>query len=263
MNLRRIFKIFGVLIIIIIVGCYLYIRPKYQVPILMYHHVDHNGGQSSLSVSPENFKRQMRFLAKRDYNVISLSELVQALKNEDKLPPNSLVITFDDGYLDNYTIAYPELKKHDLPATMFVIVDKIGQPGYLTDRQIQQMAGSGLIEIGSHSLSGAYLPGRDLLELEREISQSKLDLELKLNRAVRFFCYPIGGYTAQIQKIVKDSGYQAACSTNRGKISAYLNNDIYALKRIKVRDGFANLFVFWVKISGYYNSFRSVVEPHK
>lgn len=262
MNLRRIFAAFALIAVLSIAGFYLYINPKYVVPILMYHHIDEEGGRSSLSVSPENFRRQMRFLSQRNYNVISLTEFVHARRKLEKLPRNTVVITFDDGYADNYFCAFSVLKQYNLTATIFVIVDAIGEAGYLSYAQLKEMNAQGSIEIGSHTLSGAYLPGRDTRELKREIGSSKRILDGKLNKPVVLFCYPLGGFTAEIQEIVRRSGYLAACSTNRGYTQTYLNDDIFALKRIKITDAPFNLFVFWAKLSGYYNLFRSVKKPH-
>ena len=262
MRIRKKFVIFGLIALLGLVGGYLYISSQYVVPILMYHRIDQQGDTSSLSVSPDNFLHQMRFLSERHYNVIFLTELAQAKQSGVRLPRNTVVITFDDGYADNYRYAYPVLKKYDLPATIFVIVDALNLKGYLNDGQLEQMLNEGLVEIGSHSLSGAYLPGRDSEELQREISLSKEELELKLNRPAELFCYPIGGFTAEIQELVKQSGYLAACTTNRGWQRTRANNDLFALKRIKVTDSSANLLVFWVKLSGYYNFFRRIRTPH-
>jgi len=261
MRRKRVFVLCGLIVLLGLFGLYSYISSQYVVPILMYHHVDENGDISSLSVSPENFLRQMRFLSERNYNPISLSELVRAKRSGQKLGRNTVVITFDDGYADNYLSAYPVLKKYNLPATIFVIVDALNLSGYLNDAQISRMSSEGIIEIGSHSLSGAYLPGRDTEELQREIKLSKEELEDRVNRPVELFCYPIGGFTDEIQELVKISGYLSACTTNRGRQATHLNNDLFALKRIKVTDSQANLFVFWVKLSGYYNFFRSIRDP--
>jgi len=261
MKPKKTFLIIGLAVVLAIAGFYLYLRPKYVVPILMYHHIDDRGKLSSLSVSPENFRRQMRFLSERNYNVISLSELVQAKKDKKELPRNTVVITFDDGYENNYISAFPVLREYDLPATIFVIVGSIGEKGYLSYEQINQMLSSGLIALGSHSLSGDYLPGKTILELVEQIRDSKMVLQDNLNKRIKLFCYPIGGFSPEIQEFVKKYGYKAACTTNRGRKKAYLNDDIFALKRIKIKDS-ANPFVLWVKLSGYYNFFRRVRNPY-
>ncbi len=266
MRFRKIFLILSLIIVISIVGFYFYICPKYVVPVLTYHHITQSTEASSLSVSPgvsvENFRSQMRFLSRYNYNAISLAELVQAMEKKEKLPRNTAVITFDDGYEDNYTFAYPILKEYSLPATIFIIANFIDKEGYLTFRQIEEMASSGLITIGSHTLTEAFLPGRSSRKLEREIGLSKAILESKFNKRIDFFCYPFGHFSPEIQEIVKKYGYKGACTTNRGKVQTYLNDDIYALKRIKVTDDFPNVFVFWAKVSGYYNLFRRVRKPY-
>jgi len=261
-KLKKVFLIVILAITLCVTGFYFSIRPKYVVPILMYHRIDEQGRDSSLSVSPENFYQQMRFLSRCNYNVISLETLVNAIEQDKKLPRNSVVITFDDGYIDNFHSAYPVLKKYNLPATIFVIVNVIGQEDYLNYKQIEEMTSSGLITIASHSLAGDYLPGKSDFQLEREIGASKRILKARLSEEIDFFCYPIGGFSPKIQEIVKKYEYTSAYTTNRGKRQTYENCDLFALKRIKVKDSPPNLFVFWVKLSGYYNLFRRVREPH-
>ncbi|MBN3039331.1 MAG: polysaccharide deacetylase family protein [Candidatus Omnitrophica bacterium] len=260
--MKNIFSKLVLILVVCVAGFSFYAFTRYTVPILMYHRIDKRGEVSSLSVSPSNFEKQMAFLAKHKYNVISLDEFAKAKKQGSCLPRNTVVITFDDGYEDNYKIAFPILKKHNIPAIIFVIVDVIGSEGYLSYSQIAEMVSSGIITIGSHSLSGGYLPGRPEAVLKHEIGSSKIKLERNIGKAVDFFCYPIGGFTKEIQGIVKQAGYKAACSTNRGLIKNNLNEDLYALKRIKITDSDPNIFVFWAKISGYYNLFRSVKNPH-
>lgn len=261
MKFKKIFLVSGLLIVLIIAAFYFLVRPKYVVPILTYHHIDEKGKTSSLSVSPENFDRQMEFLSGHNYDVISLGEFIQLKEKKINFARNTVVITFDDGYEDNYISAYPILKKYNLAATIFIIANFIGREGYLNQQQIKEMLSSGLIIIGSHTLTEAFLPGRSRRELEREIGLSKAILESKFNKRVDFFCYPFGHFSPDIQEIVKKYGYKAACSTNRGRKQTWLNDDLLALKRIKVKDS-SNFFVFWAKLSGYYNLFRRVRKPY-
>ena len=120
MKSKKILKVLSLIGILVIIGFYVYVGPRYVVPILMYHHIDQMGETSSLSVSAENFQQQMRFLSRHNYNVISLTELVRAKLKKERLPHNTVVITFDDGYEDNYLSAYPVLKNYRLCATIFV-----------------------------------------------------------------------------------------------------------------------------------------------
>ncbi|MFH1245578.1 MAG: polysaccharide deacetylase family protein [Candidatus Omnitrophota bacterium] len=249
------------LVVCILTGIFLFLQPRYAVPMLMYHYIEENGKYSSLSVSPESFRRQVEFLHRNKYNVISLAEFVSAAYNKEKLPRKSVVITFDDGYEDNFTCAYPVLRAYHIPATIFVIVNSIGEKGYLSYAQIKEMLDSGIIDIGSHTLEGDYLPGKSREHIEREIGLSKKILEARLNRKIDFLCYPIGGFTPQMQDIVRKNGYIAACTTNRGIKKTCFNDDIFALKRIKIKDS-SNPLVLWAKLSGYYNLFRKVKSFH-
>lgn len=259
--MRKKVFLFFLLVVCIVTGISLFLQPGYVVPILTFHHIDENGKNSSLSVSPENFRRQMEFLSRNKYNVISLSDFVEAAYNKEKLPRNSVVLTFDDGYEDNFTFAYPVLKAYHIPATIFVIVDSIGGKGYLSYAQIKEMLYSGIIDIGSHTLAGDYLPGKNRGRLEQEIGVSKKILEERLNRKIDLLCYPIGGFTPEIQELAQKYGYIAACTTNRGTRHTYLNDDIFALKRVKIKDS-SNHLVLWAKLGGYYNSFRKVKSFH-
>ena len=247
--------------VIALVGVYLYGYQYYSVPILMYHQIALKSEESSLYVMPAVFERQMKFLVDNKYNVMTLDDFINAKENNETLKRKSVVLTFDDGHSDSYTHVYPILKKYQLPATYFVIVNMIDQPGHLTTEQIKELAASGLITIASHSLSGEYLPGKERGMLRREILASKDILEWLVKRKIEYFCYPIGGFTPEIQVLVKDSGYRAAFTTNRGLVQSRRNEDIFALKRIKIKNT-DNPIILLVKLSGYYNLFRKTVEPH-
>ena len=129
-------------------------------------------------MSPESFERQMRFLRERKYNIVSLEELTDLIKNKKKIPPMTVAVTFDDGYLDNYTHAYPVLKKYNIPAAIFVVINRIGKhlvnDDYMSWSQIREISESGLITIGSHSMSHPNLSEISLEEqLKEEILESK------------------------------------------------------------------------------------------
>lgn len=228
--------------------------------ILMYHSIDEPmETNSGLNVSQEVFERQMKFLRDYHYRVIALSELVRQLQAKEKIAPKTVVITFDDGYENNYTKAFPVLKKYGFPATIFVITDFLGQEKamyghqfkFMTPAMLGEMVASGLITIGSHTKSHPFLPSvKDQEHLRQELAGSKKALEEILGVAVNFFCYPIGGYNRRVQVVVRQAGYQAAVTSLLKKGSA--QDDLYALKRIKITEGAKNMFVFFVQTSGYY-----------
>jgi len=220
------------------------------VPILMYHNIDQNWEKSKISVSPQSFEKQMRFLVRNRYNIVSLDKLAGMLKSDKKIPYKTVAVTFDDGYENNYTNAFPVLKRYNIPATIFVVIDKIGKEGYLTWEQIEEMAGN-KIEIGSHTLSECYLPDiKDSARLKREIYGSRRLLKERIPEAGDFIAYCSGGFNKDIRQMVIDAGYDGACATNPGK--AYPDDDIYALKRLRISRTSDNLFVFWIEASGFY-----------
>lgn len=244
----------GFLVAVVALVCFyrLWMYPRYTVPMLMYHYIDPEIW--SLSVTPENFERQMKFLSEKKYRVISLDAFVEQTKAGKPFAHNTVVITFDDGRSDNYKNAYPVLKKYNMPATIFLITQWMDRDPQLTWDQVREMAANG-IDFGSHTQHHRYVP--DLLprELLTEIVNSKYDIEGRLGRPANHFCFPSGGFTEEAKAVIRQAGYTSASTTNRGMDRH--NRDLYELKRIKVknRDG-ENTFYFWIKLSGYYNLFR-------
>ena len=232
----------------------------YTAPVLMYHYINNEEPlRSRLGVSPESFERQMRFLRERKYNIVSLEELTDLIKNKKKIPSGTVAITFDDGYLDNYINAYPVLKKYNIPATIFVVINRIGKhlgnDDYMSWSQIRELSESGLITIGSHSMNHPNLSEINSEEqLKEEIFESKKILGKELNQEVKFFSYPFGGRSLEARRIVSLSGYKAAVGTNFPKGSP--GDDLYALKRLRISENCRNMFIFWVETSGFYTHIK-------
>lgn len=242
-----------ILFLLILVGFGFFLRSKYIRPVLMYHYIidTDRARKDKRIVTPKTFEEQMRFLKANEYNVISLEQFAELLREKKYIPKNTVVITFDDGHMDNYENAYPVLKKYNLPATMFVIVDSISKPNFMTQGQIRQMSDSGLITIGSHTLSEPHLPSINNETLLRsEIYDSKKKLEEMLNRPVNCFSYPIGGFDVKIREMVIDAGYKLAVATSPG--IDYSNDDPFAIKRVRISENSKNLFIFWFESSGLY-----------
>ncbi|MDD5128775.1 MAG: polysaccharide deacetylase family protein [Candidatus Omnitrophica bacterium] len=255
-KIRRIAVVIFIIIIAVFIGR---LRSFYQVPVLMYHSVNPKSDPVlyRLIVKPESFARQMQFLKTHHYNVIRLEELADLIREKKKIPRKTVAITFDDGFKDNYTYAYPVLKKLGLPATIFVIYDEVGRPqgDRLDWDEIVEMHDSGLITIGSHTLGSVpLLDIKSESELRRQIIDSKKMFEEKLKIPVNTFCYVGGMFNSQIKDLVKEAGYKCAVATGLGK--RYSNHDVYAIKRIRISSPSDNLMDFWVRICGYYNSFR-------
>lgn len=203
--------------------------PADGVPILSYHKIGDT--EEAYSVSPADFERQMRWLAENGYTAISVGELVAHMTAGTPLPPRPVVITFDDGYADNYHTALPILKKHGLKATMFVISDFLDHRPYMTWDEVKALRKAGS-EIGSHTLAHRDLTGLPADERAQDLTLSKEGLEYRLDAPVKFLAYPYGNYDAATEAALRQAGYKGAVSTVLG-----LNrpgDDIYALKRVNI-----------------------------
>jgi peptidoglycan/xylan/chitin deacetylase (PgdA/CDA1 family) len=220
----------------------------------MYHSVASFKASGELNVvSEKSFGRQMKFLKKHGYQVISLDDLIQGINRGVLFNRKSVVITFDDGYEDNYTKAFPILKNYGYPAIVFVVSSAVGTEGFLNWDQIREMYSKNIL-IGSHTRHHVYLPdiqAKD--ETWDEISNSKRDIQTALGAEVKYFSYPSGGYTEEIKEMVVNSKYKGACATNRG--FDRFNTGVYELKRIRINNS-DSAVVMWAKLSGYYNLFR-------
>jgi peptidoglycan/xylan/chitin deacetylase (PgdA/CDA1 family) len=241
------------------VALVVYARSRYVFPVLMYHSVSPDR-KDLLTVSPKTFERQMAFLKSCGYRVLSLEQAAQAMRqrrNEGK----ALAVTFDDGNEDNYTFAFPVLRKYGFPATIFLIYSKVGTPGFLTWDEIREMAASGLIAFGSHSIHHIPLTHLGGQELQDEVAGSKRLLEEKLGKKVDLFAYPVGNFDARTRAAVRDAGYLAAAATNPGRGAA--DDDPFIIKRLRISENSRNLFTFWFESSGYYNLVRETRQKKR
>jgi peptidoglycan/xylan/chitin deacetylase (PgdA/CDA1 family) len=254
---NKILKIAAIIIISLFIFFgsfyFFYLSPKYTVPILTYHDFGYGKG---IKVAPENFERQMRYLKDKHYNVISLDELVRGIENGRQFSRNTVVITMDDGYRDNFTYAYPVLKKYSFPATIFLIANNIGTDvNFLNWDEVKKMSKDN-ISFGGHTKNHVYLPSiQEEAILWDEIAGCKEVLEKHIGIPIGYFSYPRGGFTEAVKLLVKEAGYKAACTTNRGH-DILDKNDLYELNRISIRNR-DNSFSLWAKVSGYYNLFKT------
>lgn len=227
----------------------------YATPILMYHHIDGRAAEWKLSVAPEQFEKQMKFLKEHNYQVMSLKTYIGKIKSGEKVRHKTVVLTFDDGYDNNYTEAYPVLKKYGFPATIFIQVDGIGRDGYMTEDQIRELIENG-IEIGSHTMHHGFLPNLSHEQKALEIYDSKNELEARFGIPIDVFSYPGGGFDAESREMVIDAGYIGATATHPGW--DYPNLDPYALKRIRVSRTADNPIVFWLQLTGLYTFYEEL-----
>lgn len=182
--------------------------------VFMYHHIRPDTGKDAFSISPEVFEKQVKYLISKGYNFIGLEDLPAG--KEIKKP---VMITFDDGYLDNYKYVFPILKKYKIKAVIFLIAAEIGNnPDLMTWQQVLEMQESGLVSFGSHGLNHKNIRRMDENLALQELRESKRILEEKLGHKVESFCYPFGagGTDKRVRKLVFDAGYLFDFSTRRG-----------------------------------------------
>jgi peptidoglycan/xylan/chitin deacetylase (PgdA/CDA1 family) len=234
------------------------VLPRRTIPILMYHGFTEDPSELySAVVSIDMFEQQMSYLKDNDYTVLTVSELARLLSSGQALPPNAVVLTFDDGYEGFYDLAYPVLQKNQLPGTAYLYVDGMVNGGITWD-EARQLTGDGLLEVGSHGISHHMLPLMMPEEIITELIESRLRLESELDVSVETFCYPIGALTPAIARKVEAAGYAAAVGTTyqRGEFAI---DDRYVLQRVMVTPAADYPLMFRFMVSGYYVPVRQLL----
>jgi peptidoglycan/xylan/chitin deacetylase (PgdA/CDA1 family) len=198
--------------------------------ILMYHYTSESN-ENYMSVPREKFREQMKYLKQNNYNIISLDELYSYYSEGRPIPDKSVVLTFDDGYSNNYTYAYPILKELGFKGTIFVITSKINQEGYLTSDQIKELDQNG-ISIESHTVNHPQLKLLSYDKQYYELNESKATLEALLGREIKYVTYPYGEFNEDTIRAVTRLNYKMALSTEPDK--AGKTNGIYNHHRIAV-----------------------------
>ena len=200
-----------------------------KILVLNYHQV--RNGNSYLSVHLEDFDAQMNYLVENGYIAITPDALLSALEGELELPPKPVLITFDDGYSDNYENAFPILQKYGLRATIFVIPALVGKEGYMTWDELKEMEENG-ITMQSHTLNHIALEELPDDGLRTELLKSKQILEEQLGHAVDFVAYPTGTYNLHIAGIAREVGYKGAFTIKYGNVD--LGSNFFALERVPI-----------------------------
>ena len=207
-----------------------YSKPS-GIPVLNYHQIN-DVDENMLTVSTEEFETQMAWLEGNGYQTITVSELLDFLEGKGSLPERPVLITFDDGYIDNYQCAFPILKKHNMNACIFLISEYVSlYPNYLTWEQLAEMQVSG-IGFGSHTVDHNVLTELSPNSVNHELTDSKSLLEKRLGRRIDVLAYPCGFTNEYIKSRVNASGYRAAFTVNLGNV--HPGDDLYALNRVPI-----------------------------
>ncbi len=223
----------------------------------MYHRIGDFKGvkeHKALYCHHRRFAAQMAWLNTFGYKVIDMDTCVQAVSGKVPTPARAVVLTFDDGFEDFYTYAFPVLRYYGFPATVYILADFIGKdagwfaregrpcPPMLDLPQVRELMANG-IQIGSHGKSHKRLAELTGNELEDEVIGSRKTLEAMLERPVNHFCYPYGSYSLAVIETVKRAGYVSAVTCVRG--GARQGGDMLQLPRKAVSFGDSLAGFFW------------------
>jgi len=206
---------------------------RMAIPILMYHVVTAappGTANPELWVPRETFDAELRALRDAGYYAITLRQAFDAWQDGGPLPRKPIVISFDDGYLSQYTHAKPALRKLGWPGVLNLEVKNVGSGG-LTEHQVRSMLAAGW-EVDSHTITHPDLTTVGDAQLRTELVDSRRDLRRDFgSKVAEFFCYPAGRYDARVVAAVKAAGYRGATTTDEGDGVA---GEPYTLKRIRV-----------------------------
>lgn len=232
--------------------------PEPGIPILMYHKIGEPPRDSKIKklwVTEKQFEKHCAYLEKHGYESITFEDIAQ----NHALPSKAVIITFDDGYENNFTSALPLLKRYGFRAVFFIVAEAIGRDNFwhnpetekrismMKPAQLQQLVSEGH-EIASHTCSHPNIESADSVRIKQELTESKQILEKIIGKKVVSCAYPYGGgaFDPSIQEIVKKIPYQYACAIRQGK--ADLKKSALCLKRLLIR-GDDTMFDFYLNLT--------------
>ena len=207
-------------------------QTSFYAPILTYHHINPDLKPTPYNVTPKVFAEQMDWLADNDYHVISYDDFYHATLGAAALPENPVVITFDDGYRDQYEYAVPILKSHNYSAMFYIYTHFTKAADGMNWDMLRDLVKSGM-EIGGHTASHAFLPALQGKWLEYELAGSKQTLEEHLGVPIQYFAYPGGSYTQATIEALKQYGYSSAVTVLHDVIHSYYENS-FTVPRIHI-----------------------------
>lgn len=220
-----------------------------QIPILLYHWFREHGTPSTskapqLEITPELFKRQLKFLRRNGFEGISLKEALSDQRTS-ALPPKPVIISIDDGSLDFWQMGKPALDACGFRATVFIVSKFVGQQSQWDQElgepprplmswdQIRELQENGF-EIGAHTHSHKDLTKLSEMEIQRELSDSRQCIEDHIGTTPRYLAYPRGFYNDRIKQMVREAGYKGACGVIL-KWRHLLGSDPFAIKRMPIK----------------------------
>jgi len=215
---------------------------KKEIPIIYYHRLVESldeAGKHGIYVTAEQFDKHLSYLKRNGYKTISFEEALEIKRicSEGKY----VIVSFDDGYEDNYRLAFPILKKYGFKAIIFLVAgleynswdQKSNEPKLImmNKQQILEMQAYG-IEFGSHTLSHSDLTKISFEDAKKELVESKKILEEELGIEIKSFAFPYGNYNEEVKKIAREAGYKLVYATDNAPLG--LHEDLFQIRRIGI-----------------------------
>jgi peptidoglycan/xylan/chitin deacetylase (PgdA/CDA1 family) len=211
-----------------------------RTPILMYHYLSTPPANADiyrrdLSVSPELFAAHLDRIQAEGYTTVSLVDLYLALTQGAPLPDKPVVITFDDGYGDNYANAFPALQQRRMTATFFVVIDFINaqRPEYMTWDMLREMHAAGM-SIEAHGIDHTSLKRRTHEDLVFQAMRCYETLQNEIGVRAHFISYPAGQYDQATVDVFRSAGYWAGVTTQQG--ATHSSDKLLELSRVRIRN---------------------------
>ena len=248
----------------------IYVAPEKEtsmrpIPVLLYHHINYHKGDM-VTITPEVFERQMEYLHRAGYRTLKINELLSYINGEFTLNQNAaVVVTFDDGWLDNYLYAFPVLKRYKINAAIFIVTDRTEKASenikevpssvpthresklliaegnshrvVLNWEHVKEMLDSGLVEFYSHTKRHINCDKLSERELLIELGESKKIIEERLGTPCPYLCWPYGKYNDLALHVAKNFGYKAFFTTKVGVMRT--GSDPFEISRIVVKGNIA------------------------
>ncbi len=217
------------------------IERRARVPILMYHHIEQappyaNAIRRDLSVSPEDFEAQLAYLRREGYETITLNDLALHLTMGMTLPAKPIILTFDDGYANAYTNAFPLLQRYGFIGTFFVISEPVnaGDPSFLSWSQVEEMYAAGM-RFEPHSHNHPDMRNRSFDFVVFQVLAPKEAIEARTGEPCRFFAYPAGRYDQFVIDVLRSADIWGGVLTEQG--ATHTADDLFTLRRVRVHGG--------------------------
>ncbi len=206
------------------------VNSNISIPVLYYHSIANVPGNTAV-LHPDRFAEQVEYLVQEGYQALTLNDFFKVLENKMPSPPKPVLLTFDDGYIDNYTTVMPLLKKYNMPATLFLSTGLVETERYLNWDQVKELAKSGW-DIQPHSITHSRLYMLTPEKQYEEIIESRRAIEENLGTIADVYCYPYGEFNQTTLNILKQNNFRYAFTIMYGRTTP--DQDPLQLRRVFV-----------------------------